>query len=176
MFIRLGYDIQFYVPAPLSYVAQLHVHPSRVADLREPDVVHLDGDIASHNYSDSFGNICTRFVAPAGQPANLEFDADRGLRPSRPGRLRRPRSPDPGAARRRARFLLAAATARSICSRPSPPTSSAICRRAGPRPRRRRMGQSQGHLRLSVRPRHQDRARCLHRTRSASAATSSISP
>jgi transglutaminase-like putative cysteine protease len=66
MFIRLGYDIQFYVPTPTSYVAQLHVHPSRVADLREPDVVHLDGDIASIDYSDSYGNICTRFVAPGG--------------------------------------------------------------------------------------------------------------
>jgi transglutaminase-like putative cysteine protease len=66
MFIRLGYDLQFYVPAPLSYVAQLHVHPSRVADLREPDIVHLDGDIPSHEYSDTFGNLCTRFVAPAG--------------------------------------------------------------------------------------------------------------
>jgi transglutaminase-like putative cysteine protease len=66
MFIRLGYDIQFYVPAPLSYVAQLHVHPSRVADLREPDIVCIDGGIPSTDYSDSFGNICTRFLAPAG--------------------------------------------------------------------------------------------------------------
>jgi transglutaminase-like putative cysteine protease len=66
MFIRLGYDIQFYVPVQTSYVAQLHVHPSRVPDLREPDVVHLGGNIASTEYSDSYGNICTRFVAPAG--------------------------------------------------------------------------------------------------------------
>ncbi len=66
MFIRLGYDIQFYVPSPTSYVAQLHVHPSRVADLREPDVVHLDGNIASTEYSDSYGNLCTRFLAPGG--------------------------------------------------------------------------------------------------------------
>jgi transglutaminase-like putative cysteine protease len=66
MLIRLGYDLQFDVPAPLSFVAQLHVHPSRVADLREPDVVQIDGDIVSTDYSDSFGNICTRFLAPAG--------------------------------------------------------------------------------------------------------------
>jgi len=67
MFIRLGYDIQFDVPAPLAFVAQLHVHPSRTADLREPDVVHLDGDVVSTDYRDSFGNICTRFLAPAGR-------------------------------------------------------------------------------------------------------------
>ena len=44
MLIRLGYDIQFDVPAPLAYVAQLRVHPSRAADLLEPDVLHVEGD------------------------------------------------------------------------------------------------------------------------------------
>ena len=70
MFIRLGYDIQFDVPAPLAYVAQLRVHPSRSADLREPDVLHVEsdgvGEIATHEYSDMYGNICTRFTAPRG--------------------------------------------------------------------------------------------------------------
>jgi transglutaminase-like putative cysteine protease len=70
MLIRLGYDIQFDVPAPLAFVAQLRVHPSRTADLREPDVVHVENDgsdSASYEYSDTYGNICTRFYAPAGQ-------------------------------------------------------------------------------------------------------------
>jgi transglutaminase-like putative cysteine protease len=70
MLIRLGYDIQFDVPAPLAYVAQLRVHPSRNADLREPDAVkieHSAGEVASYEYSDTYGNICTRFYAPAGQ-------------------------------------------------------------------------------------------------------------
>ena len=66
MLIRLGYDIQFDIPAPMAFVAQLRIHPSRAADLREPDQVHIDGGIASHEYSDSYGNICTRFLAPAG--------------------------------------------------------------------------------------------------------------
>jgi len=69
MLIRLGYDIQFDISAPLSFVAQLRVHSSRAADLREPDTVHIEhsaGEIASHEYSDSYGNICTRFYAPAG--------------------------------------------------------------------------------------------------------------
>jgi hypothetical protein len=50
MLIRLGYDIQFDIPAPLAFVAQLRVHPSRTADLREPDVVqveHESGRVAS---------------------------------------------------------------------------------------------------------------------------------
>jgi transglutaminase-like putative cysteine protease len=89
MLIRLGYDIQFDIPAPMAFVAQLRVHPSRIADLREPDQVHIDGGISSHEYSDSYGNICTRFLAPAGHlrlwnstliedsglPDRLAFDA-----------------------------------------------------------------------------------------------------
>lgn len=67
MLIRLGYDIQFDIPAPMAFVAQLRVHPSRLADLREPDQVHVDGGIATYEYSDSYGNLCTRFLAPAGQ-------------------------------------------------------------------------------------------------------------
>ena len=66
MLIRLGYDIQFDIAAPVSFVAQLHVHPSRVPDLREPDILHVDNGIATHEYSDGYGNICTRFYAPPG--------------------------------------------------------------------------------------------------------------
>jgi len=73
MLIRLGYDIQFDIPAPLAFVAQLRVHPSRHADLREPDLVRVESGnghdsaiLASHEYSDTYGNICTRFLAPAG--------------------------------------------------------------------------------------------------------------
>ena len=71
MLIRLGYDIQFDVSAPVAFVAQLRVHPSRHADLREPDVLHVEGlyagvDIPSSEYIDSYGNVCTRFYAQPG--------------------------------------------------------------------------------------------------------------
>jgi transglutaminase-like putative cysteine protease len=66
MLIRLGYDIQFDVPAPVAMVAMLHVHPSRIADLREPDELQLTPVAPVDMYRDSHGNICSRFVAPAG--------------------------------------------------------------------------------------------------------------
>jgi len=66
MLIRLGYDIQFDLPAPVSFVAMLHVHPSRTTDLREPDLMQIDPALSLDTYIDSFGNICTRFDAPAG--------------------------------------------------------------------------------------------------------------
>ena len=66
MLLRLGYDMQFDLPEPAACVAQLRVHPSRVADLRSPDVVHVEPTVPIEEYTDSYGNLCTRFLAPAG--------------------------------------------------------------------------------------------------------------
>ena len=66
MMLRLGYDIQFEIPAPVAMVALLNVHPSRVADLRAPDEIHIDPWTPVENFMDGFGNRCTRFVAQQG--------------------------------------------------------------------------------------------------------------
>ena len=67
MLIRLGFDIQFEIPSPVVMIAVYHVHPSRRADLREPDEPRITPPVALQEYEDSFGNVCTRFVAPAGR-------------------------------------------------------------------------------------------------------------
>jgi len=66
MLIRLGYDMHFELSAPVSFVAMLHVHPSRAKELREPDLLQVDPALSLDSYIDSFGNVCTRFDAPAG--------------------------------------------------------------------------------------------------------------
>jgi transglutaminase-like putative cysteine protease len=66
MIQKLGYDIQFEIPAPVTMVALLNVHPTRVADLRAPDELRVDPATQIEIYIDSFGNRCTRFVAQAG--------------------------------------------------------------------------------------------------------------
>ena len=66
MLIRLAYDIQFQIPAPVAMVALLNVHPSRVPDLLEPDELQTEPGLEVSNYIDSFGNRCSRFVAPPG--------------------------------------------------------------------------------------------------------------
>ena len=66
MLLRLGYDIQFDIPSPVAMVALLNVHPSRAADLREPDRLQLEPPTKVEEYIDSFGNRCSRFVAPQG--------------------------------------------------------------------------------------------------------------
>jgi len=67
MLIRLGYDIIFDTPRTVPFVVLLRVHPSRVNDLRQPDILRVDPATNIECYFDSFGNNCCRFVAPAGQ-------------------------------------------------------------------------------------------------------------
>jgi transglutaminase-like putative cysteine protease len=67
MLIHLGYDIVFDTPVPVPFVAMLKVHVSRVKDLRKLDELKIDSAIHFECYSDSFGNNCCRFLAPAGQ-------------------------------------------------------------------------------------------------------------
>jgi transglutaminase-like putative cysteine protease len=66
MLIRLGYDIQFFIPAPVAMVALLHVHPGRSRDLQEPDILSIDPVVPVEQYLDGFGNLCSRFLAPPG--------------------------------------------------------------------------------------------------------------
>jgi transglutaminase-like putative cysteine protease len=66
MRIRLGFDIQFNVPVAAPIVALLNVHPSRAGDLLEPDRLRIEPHVEQELYTDSFGNLCSRFVAPAG--------------------------------------------------------------------------------------------------------------
>ena len=66
MLIRLGYDIQFEVPADVPIVGLLSVHPSRFLDLREPDELTVEPATPVTCYTDSFGNRCSRFMAPKG--------------------------------------------------------------------------------------------------------------
>jgi len=81
MLIRIGYDIQFNLPAAAAMVTLLHVHPSRDKDLIEPDTLHTEPQVDATEYIDGFGNRCTRFVAPPGllRLHNSTFIRDSGL-------------------------------------------------------------------------------------------------
>lgn len=89
MLIRLGYDIELEISQPMTVVAVLNVHPSRAADLREPDEIRISPETGRDQYTDAYGNICTRIVAPqgplrlwnstliedTGQPDDTDWDA-----------------------------------------------------------------------------------------------------
>jgi transglutaminase-like putative cysteine protease len=80
MMIRLGYDIRFDIETPVPIVAILNVHSTRRDDLQEPDRVQVEPCVPTSEYEDAFGNICTRFVAPAGalRLTNSTLIADSG--------------------------------------------------------------------------------------------------
>ncbi len=74
MLVRTEYDIQFEFAQPTAMVALLHLHPSlegRVRTGNELAIEHVASAsqpiVPSQMYLDSFGNRCTRFVAPVGR-------------------------------------------------------------------------------------------------------------
>src|SRR5690606_12767808 len=66
MKIRAGFTLGYDCPQPTPMLLCLKVHPSRRADLLNEDILTFNRPIEAADYIDSFGNICTRIVAPAG--------------------------------------------------------------------------------------------------------------
>jgi transglutaminase-like putative cysteine protease len=67
MRIRVGYEMVYNFPQNTPMILTLHVHDSRAADMEVPDVLTTDPPVAQREYRDSFGNRCTRIVAPQGR-------------------------------------------------------------------------------------------------------------
>src|SRR5689334_1414589 len=66
MQIKAGYDLTFRCNQPTPMLLALSIHPSRFADLTTPHQIRFEPPVAATNYTDGFGNICTRLTAPAG--------------------------------------------------------------------------------------------------------------
>jgi transglutaminase-like putative cysteine protease len=67
MFIHIGFDLVFDVPAPAPMLLMLYTHPSRSASLLDPENLCTDPVIPITTITDCFGNRCGRIVAPAGR-------------------------------------------------------------------------------------------------------------
>ncbi len=66
MQIRVGYELRYTLPRPTAMILTLNVHHSRVSDLVRPDLMLTEPSVRLEQYRDSFGNWCTRLLAPAG--------------------------------------------------------------------------------------------------------------
>lgn len=66
MRIKAGYRIAYDCPAPTPMLLMVNVRPERRADLETPDTLTTSPSLAHRAYLDSFGNLCTRLVAPPG--------------------------------------------------------------------------------------------------------------
>ena len=67
MRIKAGFTIAYDCPQPTPMLLCLSIHPSRQADLVTPQELHFSPAIPAWDYADSFGNVCTRIIAPAGR-------------------------------------------------------------------------------------------------------------
>jgi transglutaminase-like putative cysteine protease len=81
MFIRLGYEIEISCAQETPLISLLEIHGDRQADILTQTPVTTTPSTASRTYRDIHGNVCRRFLAPAGQ-FRLHYDAaikDSGL-------------------------------------------------------------------------------------------------
>ena len=70
MLVRTEFDIHFQLWHPTPMVALLHLHPPLEAKVKSGNKLRVESDgeqVVSTEYLDSFGNRCTRFVAPRGR-------------------------------------------------------------------------------------------------------------
>ena len=67
MHLRVGYELVYECPQPTPMVVNLHIHYSRASDIVKPDHLLLNPSVPVTFYRDSFGNWCSRILAPAGK-------------------------------------------------------------------------------------------------------------
>ncbi|MCD0416092.1 transglutaminase family protein [Rubrivivax sp. JA1024] len=67
MIIRAGYNIAFHCFQETPINLLLSVHPSRAQHVIGDHVIKFSPDVPSRDFTDMFGNVCTRIVAPPGR-------------------------------------------------------------------------------------------------------------
>jgi transglutaminase-like putative cysteine protease len=65
--IKLGYEIVMSHPQDTPVLLMVTVHPSRSRDILEGDQLQVSPSTSVTQFVDSFGNICSRLIAPPGQ-------------------------------------------------------------------------------------------------------------
>jgi transglutaminase-like putative cysteine protease len=74
MKLRVGYELAYDCPQVTPMLLMLNTHHSRVQDMIVPDRINVSPPTPITQYHDSFGNLCTRLLAPRGR-LTLSTDA-----------------------------------------------------------------------------------------------------
>jgi len=67
MYVRIGYDIEFDLPADTPMLLMLYTHSDVSHTLLQQDYVRTDPPLPIYTFIDGFGNRCGRILAPAGK-------------------------------------------------------------------------------------------------------------
>jgi len=65
--IRIGFEMVYDCPQPTPMILNVNVHFTRVSDVVGRETLLTDPPLPMTGYRDSFGNWCTRIVAPTGR-------------------------------------------------------------------------------------------------------------
>jgi transglutaminase-like putative cysteine protease len=79
MKIRVGFEMIYDFPQPTPLITVLGTHFTRASDIIVPDHLTTSPSVPITPYRDSFGNWCSRIVAPAGR---MRLAADGTVRDS----------------------------------------------------------------------------------------------
>ncbi len=67
MLIRYGYEMTILCDQPTPVICMMSVQADRLQDLCAPEIATTTPGIPVTTYHDSYGNLCRRFTAPAGE-------------------------------------------------------------------------------------------------------------
>jgi transglutaminase-like putative cysteine protease len=67
MYIKIGYELVFDLPAPVTMTLMLYTHPDQAHVLQRPEYLSIEPNLTVHSFIDSFGNRVGRINAPAGK-------------------------------------------------------------------------------------------------------------
>lgn len=68
MYIRIGYEFQFDLPAATHMLLMLHTHPEKAHLLQRPERIHVEPEgLKLDTFTDALGNRASRLMAPAGK-------------------------------------------------------------------------------------------------------------
>ena len=67
MQIRVGYELVYECIQPTPMILTLNIHYNRISDVVIPDHIVTSPSVPIRPYRDSFGNWCSRIVAPPGE-------------------------------------------------------------------------------------------------------------
>ena len=65
--LQVGFELLYDCPQPVPMILLVNMHFSRAADIVIPDLLTTDPFVPVTAYRDSFGNWCSRLIAPAGR-------------------------------------------------------------------------------------------------------------
>ena len=67
MLIKGGFNLAFECAKPTPMILAVHIRPEETANLIEPEIITTVPQVECNDYIDSFGNRCTKLVAPPGR-------------------------------------------------------------------------------------------------------------